>query len=77
MTNSATAVTNGLFTVALDFDPGVFSGPARWLDIAVRTKGNGTFTTLNLRQALTPSPYAHLRQHRLERGKRFRGEEPE
>src|SRR5215471_10593812 len=26
-TNSATAVSNGLFTVTLDFGPGVFTGP--------------------------------------------------
>jgi hypothetical protein len=59
LTNSATAVSNGLFTVNLDFGPGVFIGPARWLDIGVRTNGSaGAFTVLSPRQPLTPTPYA-------------------
>jgi hypothetical protein len=58
LTNSATGVTNGLFTVTLDFGSGVFTGPARWLEVDVRTNGNGAFTTLLPRQAVTPSPYA-------------------
>ena len=58
MTNSATSLTNGLFTVALDFGVGVFTGEARWLEIAVRTNGGGMFTALTPRQPLTPSPYA-------------------
>src|SRR6185503_5721664 len=58
LTNAATGVSGGLFTVALDFGGGVFSGPPRWLEIAVRTNGSGTFSTLTPRQALTPSPYA-------------------
>ena len=59
LTNSATAVSNGLFTANLDFGPGVFTGPARWLDIGVRTNGstNG-FVVLSPRQMLTPTPYA-------------------
>ncbi len=55
---NAVAVSNGLFTVTLDFGTGVFTGPARWLQISVRTNGVGTYTTLNPRQALTPTPYA-------------------
>ena len=57
LTNAATGVTNGLFTVALDFGA-VFDGSARWLEIGVRTNGSGTFTTLAPRQALTPAPYS-------------------
>src|SRR4051812_39499403 len=44
VTNSLTAVSNGLFTVALDFGAGVFAGANRWLEIAVRTNGGGAFT---------------------------------
>jgi hypothetical protein len=54
----ATPVTNGLFTGALDFGSGVFTGDARWLEIGVRTHGAGDFTTLTPRQPLTPVPYA-------------------
>ena len=57
LTNSATALSNGLFTVTLDFGS-QFSGANRWLEIGVRTNGNGTFITLTSRQALTPTPYA-------------------
>jgi len=58
LTNSALAVSNGLFTTALDFGAGVFPGSARWLEIGVRTNGGGAFTTLWPRQELTPAPYA-------------------
>ena len=59
LTNSAVAASNGLFTVNLDFGPGVFTGPARWLDIGVRTNGSaGAFTSLTPRQPLLPAPYA-------------------
>src|SRR5215475_9124161 len=41
ITNAATPVNNGLFTVVLDFGPGVFNGASYWLDISVRTNGSG------------------------------------
>ena len=58
LTNSATGVTNALFTVMLDFGDGVFTGPPRWLQQDVRTKGSGPFTTLYPRQLILPLPYA-------------------
>ena len=58
LTNSATGVTNGLFTVTLDFGPGVFTGPERWLELDVRTNGNGAFTTLLPFQPILPMPYS-------------------
>lgn len=57
LTNSAIAVSNGLFTVTLDFG-NAFPGAARWLDFAVRTNGGGVFSELDTRQPLTPTPYA-------------------
>jgi hypothetical protein len=52
-------VSQGLFTVVLDFGIGRFTGDARWLEIGVRPGTSpGAFTTLGLRQALTPTPYA-------------------
>jgi hypothetical protein len=53
-----TGVTNGLFTVTLDFGAGLFNGAARWLEIAAKTNGAATYVTLTPRQALTPTPYA-------------------
>jgi hypothetical protein len=49
-------VTNGLFTIGLNFGDGAFDGNGRWLDIQVNC-GSG-FTQLTPRQALTPAPYA-------------------
>jgi trimeric autotransporter adhesin len=52
------AVSNGLFTVVLDFGAN-FPGADRWLEIGVRTNGSaGAYTTLSPRQPLTPTPYA-------------------
>ena len=56
-TNNEVGVSNGLFTVTVDFGA-VFDGNARWLEIGVRTNGGGAFATLAPRQPLTPSPYA-------------------
>jgi hypothetical protein len=58
LTNSAVAVSNGLFNVTLDFGPGIFTGTNCWLDIAVRAAGNNNFTALFPRQPLLPVPYA-------------------
>jgi hypothetical protein len=52
------AVTNGLFNVSLDFGPDIFTGGARWLEIAVRANGVGTLTVLTPRSSLLPTPYA-------------------
>jgi hypothetical protein len=58
LTNSAVGVSNGLFTVTLDFGTGVFSGANRWLDIGVRINGGATFVPISPRQPLTAAPYA-------------------
>ncbi len=52
------SVTNGSFSVQLDFGSSAFDGNARWLEIAVRPAGSGSYTTLTPRQALTATPYA-------------------
>src|SRR6185436_2222214 len=56
LTNAATEVSDGLFTVMLDFG-NQFSGD-RWLEIAARTNGSGAFATLSPRQQLTSTPFA-------------------
>jgi len=58
LTNNAILVSNGLFTVTLDFGTGVFDGAERWLEIGAAANGGGAFTTLSPRQALTSTPYA-------------------
>ncbi|GMU83543.1 MAG: hypothetical protein AMXMBFR47_34130 [Planctomycetota bacterium] len=52
-------VSDGLFTVQLDFGASPFSGDARWLDIQVRPGAStGAYTLLTPRQPLTAIPYA-------------------
>jgi len=52
-------VTNGLFTVDLDFGASAFNGDARWVEIAVRAGAStGVHTVLSPRQAVSPAPYA-------------------
>jgi hypothetical protein len=55
---NSVSVSLGLFVARLDFGQGVFTGPARWLQISFRPTGNGNFTTLDQRLELTSSPYA-------------------
>jgi hypothetical protein len=51
-------VTNGLFTVSLDFGA-VFAGDKRWLHIGVRPgTSTGAFTPVGPRPELTSTPYA-------------------
>lgn len=58
LTNLSVPLSNGLFTVSMDFGDGVFTGNAVWLEVAARPSGNGSFTTLSPRQSITPSPYS-------------------
>jgi hypothetical protein len=58
ITSDNVTVTDGLFTVALDFGAGAFTGSARWLEIAVQPGAGGGFTTLAPRQELTATPNA-------------------
>ena len=58
LTTLGVQVTNGFFTVALDFGSSAFDGNARWLNVQVRTAGGGSYTALSPRIALRPAPYA-------------------
>jgi hypothetical protein len=53
-------VTNGIFTVQLDFGAcaSCFNGSPRFLEIAVKLSGSGSYTTLAPRQPITSTPYA-------------------
>src|ERR1043166_5305932 len=53
------AVSNGLFTVLLDFGASAFPGADRFLELGVRTNGSAAaYTTLAPRQPVLPVPYA-------------------
>src|ERR1700690_2378319 len=66
LTNAPVGVTNGLFTVTLDFGAGVFDGSMRSLEIGVRSFiasnniniNTNAYTVLSPRQTLTSVPYA-------------------
>lgn len=51
-------VTNGLFTVELDFGGAAFAGQARWLEIKAKADAVGAFSPLTPRQPLNAAPYA-------------------
>jgi Chaperone of endosialidase len=59
VTNAAVVVSEGVFTVQLDYGSAAFSGADRFLEIGVRTAGSGnSFTILSPRQQLTSAVYA-------------------
>lgn len=57
-------VSDGLFTVSVDFGAAAFTGSARWLDISLRSDeipsncDVGAYTALTPRQPLSAAPYA-------------------
>ena len=55
-------VTNGVFTVQLDFGAGAFNGAARFLEISVRQHsadpGSPAYTALTPNQQITSTPYS-------------------
>jgi hypothetical protein len=56
---SGVAVSNGLFSATLPFDPNLYSATLpRWVGIEVRTTGSTTFTALTPRLAVSPAPVA-------------------
>jgi trimeric autotransporter adhesin len=58
VTNSAVAISNGLFTVTIDFGSSVWNGQTNWLQIGAETNNAISFNPLAPRQQLTPVPYA-------------------
>jgi len=59
ITNGAVPVTNGVFTVQLDYGAAAFPGADRFLELGVRTAGSGdAYTVLSPRQQLSSTPYA-------------------
>jgi hypothetical protein len=59
VTNANVAISNGVFTVELDFTAKPFDGTALWLEVGVRSIVSiGPSETLTPRQPVTPVPYA-------------------
>ena len=59
ITNTSVAVTNGAFTVMLDFGDSVFTGAQRFLEVGIRAAGDtNPYTVLAPRQTISPTPYA-------------------
>jgi hypothetical protein len=58
VTKTGVSVTDGQFSVMLDFGLGAFDGEDRYLEIGVKCTGDSAFTSLSPRQPLTPVPYA-------------------
>ncbi len=57
LSHDIVSISNGFFTDNLDFG-GVFTGEARWLQVAVKCTGDADYVTLTPRQPLTAAPYA-------------------
>ncbi|HLM61771.1 MAG TPA: hypothetical protein VK308_13275, partial [Pyrinomonadaceae bacterium] len=58
VTSSAVQVTNGVFSVQLNFGASAFPGADRYLEIRVKKPAEAGYTTLNPRQRITSVPYA-------------------
>lgn len=52
-------VVKGLFTAQLGFDPALFDGSQRWLEIEIRPEGGGSYQLLAPRQRLGATPLAY------------------
>jgi hypothetical protein len=52
------AVTNGIFTVQLNFGSTAFPGAARYLEIALKHPADASYTTMSPRSQVTSTPYA-------------------
>lgn len=53
----AVTVSQGHFSVDVDFGADAFTGDARWLEIAIKCQGDAEYTAMP-RQAVRPVPYA-------------------
>ncbi len=51
-------ITNGLFTVQIDFGASPFIGEARWIETAVQCPADAGYVPLSPRTRLTAAPYA-------------------
>lgn len=57
-TFNTVSISNGLFTVQLDYGANTFNGDERWIETAVKCTGDANYITLSPRTKLTAAPYA-------------------
>jgi len=58
LTQTSVNVSQGIFTVTLDFGADAFTGPKRYLEIRVKKTTDTVYTTLTPRQFITSAPYS-------------------
>lgn len=58
ITDVSVTVSQGIFSVKLDFGANALSGANRWLEIAVRRNSGESYVTLSPREQIASSPYA-------------------
>lgn len=58
LTDVPVTVTEGSFSLTLNFGASVFSGANRWIEIAVRHNSGESYVTLSPREQIVSSPYA-------------------
>lgn len=58
ISNNSVAVSDGVFSVLLDFGANVFTGANRYLEISVRRNTGENYTILTPRQQIASSPYS-------------------
>ncbi len=56
--NVPVTVTQGNFSLKLDFGASVFTGADRWIEVAVRRNAGESYTTLDPRDKIVSSPYS-------------------
>ena len=59
LSDVAVNVSNGTFSVGLDFGAQAFSGGDRYLEVAVRKTADDSYTTLTPRQKINSAPYSN------------------
>ena len=56
----ATSITNGLFTLSIDFGQGAFNGQGRWIELSARTNGASSYSVMSPRRKVPTSPSAQF-----------------
>lgn len=58
LTQTNVTVSGGVYSASLNFGASAFQGDGRWLQVAVRPAGSGSYTALDPRTEIQAAPYA-------------------